>query len=962
MKRYGTRRSPPSGTGDALAWRIVGAVEISLLGTPSVRREGAPVALETRKAMALLAHLALAERPRSRDALCELLWPGKDPDHARGALRRTLTTARKAVGPERIEVVADSVALRDGPGLEVDVRRFRSLVGPDATPADLDAAVALFRGDFLEGFALRDSPEFEQWCISEADSLQRELAGVLARLVAILAERGDLPAAIAHARRWLAVDPLHEPAHRELIRLYALNGDRAAALTQYRECVRTLSQELGVAPLKETSSLFEQVSEGTLVPPPPTPAAPRDHKRRAERPGELPLVGREAQLAALIRAHEQATLDGRLALIEGEAGIGKTRLARVLAAIAESKGATVLAAACHGDEAGLPYGPVVELLRQAAHDLERLASEVTPQRLIDASLLVPELAAAIPDPSDPAPPAGPAAQARLLEGIAEVLAAACAGTAPGLIFVDDVHAADEATVDLLAYFARRLRGRALLLALTWRSEGVPPGHRLRALAAELARGDVATVVALDRLGEREVATLVASAEHDGGPELERRVFIESEGLPLFVAEYLAAIAGGADLAAGALPGEMRDLLAARVGEVGTIARQLLETAAVIGRSFDLETLRLASGRADDEVVSGLGELVMRGLVRELEIAEPTYDFTHDKLRALVYEEIGRGRRRLLHRRVAGANLRETRRPENAALAAEHLRLAGDRAAAAEQHVRAAEHASIVLAHRDALEHLDAALALEHPEVAALRERIGDLRTLTGDYAGALSSYEAAAAEAADEDLARLEHKLGGVHQRRGEWDRAEARFAVALEAAGDGQDGLRARVLADLSLTSHHEGEREGSLELAERSRALAESAGDELAEAQAHNLIGVLTREGGEVGRARMALERSLELAERLDDSAARVAALNNLALLARAEGDLVRALALTEDALTLCAAQGDRHRQAALENNLADLHHEIGRADEAMDHLKRAVTIFAEVGGDESTRLPEIWKLVSW
>jgi tetratricopeptide (TPR) repeat protein len=91
-------------------------------------------------------------------------------------------------------------------------------------------------------------------------------------------------------------------------------------------------------------------------------------------------------------------------------------------------------------------------------------------------------------------------------------------------------------------------------------------------------------------------------------------------------------------------------------------------------------------------------------------------------------------------------------------------------------------------------------------------------------------------------------------------------------------------------------------------------------------------------------------------------VAALNNLALVAREAGEPERALELTEQALALCAAQGDRHREAALENNLADLHHEAGRPEEAMEHLKRAVAIFSEVGADEATRLPEIWKLVSW
>ena len=166
------------------------------------------------------------------------------------------------------------------------MRRFRALAAGDAD--DLADAVEVFRGELLEGFYVRDSPGFDAWYVREADALQRELGAALGRLVRALTERGEYGRAIRHAQRWLALDPLHEPAHRELIRLYALDGDRAAALAQYRDCVRTLSQELGVPPVDETAALFEQVSEGTLgraragAPrPPPAVAARRRRSCRS---------------------------------------------------------------------------------------------------------------------------------------------------------------------------------------------------------------------------------------------------------------------------------------------------------------------------------------------------------------------------------------------------------------------------------------------------------------------------------------------------------------------------------------------------------------------------------------------------------------------------------------------------------------------------------------------------------
>jgi tetratricopeptide (TPR) repeat protein len=605
------------------------------------------------------------------------------------------------------------------------------------------------------------------------------------------------------------------------------------------------------------------------------------------------------------------------------------------------------------------------LLREAVRDADRggWPDTLPGQRLADASRLLPELAELRKDVPDPLPLDGPGAQVRLLEGVATVISAACEGSQPGVVFLDDVHAADEATVDAISYLGRRLRGRALLLVIAWRSEAVPPGHRLRRLALDLMREGRAAIVSPARLDEGEVATLVQAAHaSDAVPDLVRRVYVESEGLPLFVAEYLAALRAGGDPAKELLPMEVRSVLDARLGGLGDVARQVLGAAAAIGRSFDLYTLRQASGRSDEETVGALEELVAQGVVREAPGPEPTYDFSHQKLRALVYGQTSLARRRLLHGRAAAALSRHRPGEESAALIASHLRLAGDHAGAAERYRVAAEHAASLHAHADALEHLEAALALGDADAGELHERIGDLRTLLGDYAGALASYEGAAAQSEPSAIAGIEHKLGDVHHRRGEWERAETHFLAALEAAPGEERGLRARIQADLALTLHHAGRPEGATRLAHEALALAETAADLRAQAQAHNMLGVLARNAGQSQPALEQLERSLALARVLRDDPAQAAALNNLALVKRDAGELPEALALTESALALCAAYGDRHREAALENNLADLHHAAGGDDDAMIHLKRAVAIFTEVGADEATRLPEIWKLVSW
>jgi tetratricopeptide (TPR) repeat protein len=199
-------------------------------------------------------------------------------------------------------------------------------------------------------------------------------------------------------------------------------------------------------------------------------------------------------------------------------------------------------------------------------------------------------------------------------------------------------------------------------------------------------------------------------------------------------------------------------------------------------------------------------------------------------------------------------------------------------------------------------------------------------------------------------LAEIEHKLGRVHDRRGDPELADRHLTEALLLGGDS-----ARVEADRSLVAHRRGRDAEADTLARRALVLAGEAGDAEAVAQAENILGMLTGD-------RWHLERSVELAEALPDRSILVAALNNLALACAREGDGDRALALTERALRLCTEQGDRHREAALHNNLADLLHRAGREPESMEHLKRAVTLFAEVGDEAGGMQPEVWKLVEW
>ncbi|WP_158293038.1 MULTISPECIES: BTAD domain-containing putative transcriptional regulator [Kribbella] len=910
------------------------------MGPPRVERAGTLVGFDTRKAVALLAHLALADRPRPRDALADLLWPDTDIEHARGALRRTLSTLRTAIGPECLETTRDHVHLIKNQRLYVDVDRFRDLV----TEGDLETAVGLFRGEFLEGFGLRDAPDFEDWARNQADTLRRELTGALARLATGLEADGNYSAALVHVRRWLSLDPLHEPAHRALIRLYALTGDRAAALVQYRQCVRTLSRELGVSPLPETTELYEAVNTGTLIASPPT-------AETAETPAQdtqTPFVGRNDDIRAVRAVYDTIDHDGRLVVVEGEAGIGKTRLVEELVLDLRKNGAAVLAGRAYEDEAALAYAPLVDALRARLREDARWVDDVPLQTIAEVSRLLPEIADIRPEPQAE----GPGAEARFLAAVWDTLAAAVSGPVPGVIHLDNAQWLDEASLVLLRYGLRRRAGRPLLITLTWRT---PADHPFGSVVAE--GGGV--VHRLGRLDLEAIGELLATARPSMEHELSLRLYDETEGVPLLVVEYLNALTTGAD-ESWPVPTGVNDLLGARLARVSDTGRQVLAAAAVLGRSFDVDTVRAVGGRTDEETVASLEELVRRGLIREGAL---DYDFVHDQLRRLVSDDTSLARRRLLHARAAHA----VHAP--AAVVAHHLQLAGQDQEAAQAYAAAADQARKVYANAEALDHLHAALALGHDSPSTLHASIGDLETLAGDYAAAVRSYELAAADAATANLPGIEHRLGRLRHRRGEWALAEAHFRAALDTLPPDQPAEHARVTADLSLTRHDAGDTAGATELARQALAFAAESGDRRALGQAHNMLGMLATAGGRIDDAFQHLRTGRDLAEQIGDLPGRVAALNNLALAHRAHGELEPALELATIALALCTEEGDRHREAALHNNLADLHHALGHPDETMRHLKSAVAIFAEVGDPHGTNIdaadeprPEVWKLVRW
>jgi predicted ATPase len=284
----------------------------------------------------------------------------------------------------------------------------------------------------------------------------------------------------------------------------------------------------------------------------------------------------------------------------------------------------------------------------------------------------------------------PGGQSRFCEGLRQTLSAICQGSAPNLLFFDDMQWADAASLNLLAYLVRRLAGQPLFILAAWRSDEGQPAARLAGLVADAQRAGRGTALTLKRLALGEDA-------------------------------------------AWPVPRGVTDLLRPRLAAVRDAALQALQAAAVIGRSFDLDVLQAISRRSDEETVSALEALADREIIREIsgEIGTaPRYGFTHEKLRGLVYDETNLARRRLLHGRAARALSERARlRHElaaQAAIIARHYRLAGQEADAAASYALAGDHARSLYANAEALAHYQAALALGHPEPCRLHQATGDM--------------------------------------------------------------------------------------------------------------------------------------------------------------------------------------------------------------------------------------------
>jgi DNA-binding SARP family transcriptional activator len=625
-------------------------LHVRLLGCFVLEHAGRRVtSVSTPRLQTLLAALLLRrDAPLSRQHLAFSFWPDSTEKQARTNLRHLLHTLRRALpDAERfLRVETRTLAWWHEAPCTLDVAEFEQALTEAeeaiqqaswiAARAALERAAGVYQGDLLPDC-------YDAWIEPERDRLRRANLQALERLVSLLEEQRGYAAAIHYARRLQQHEPLRETVYETLMRLHALQGDRAGALRVYSECVEVLQRELGIPPgpgIQDLQTRLEAM---------PIPLAEESSTEHASRPDSLPLIGRREAWERLTNAWRSAARGrARFVVVTGEAGIGKTRLVAELFEWTARQGNVAAATRSYAAEGRLTFAPIAEWLRAAA--LGRGLPRLSPVWLTEVSRLLPELRVEMPELPEPQPVRESWQRLRMFEAFAR---AVLTGGTPLLLVLDDLQWTDAETLAWLHYLLRFAPEARLLVAGTVRPEEAGAEPALATLLADLRREELLTEITLGPLNVTETAELAAQVAGRLLDSTEAlRLHGETAGNPLFVVETVRAGLPVDGATGAALPPKVHAVIASRLAQLSPEARATAALAATVGQSFTLELLVEASGDDERTLTRALDELWQRRLVREH--GAGVYDFTHDRLREVAYAETSPVRRQVMHRQVARA--------------------------------------------------------------------------------------------------------------------------------------------------------------------------------------------------------------------------------------------------------------------------------------------------------------------
>jgi DNA-binding SARP family transcriptional activator/tetratricopeptide (TPR) repeat protein len=920
------------------------------LGEIEVARGGEGLVLPpSKKTRALLAYLVVTGRPHRRERLCSLLWD--IPDDPRGALRWSLSKLRALVdepGEHRIVADRETVAF-DGAEAHVDLLAIRTQLAEGveaASTQELEESARAFRGEFLEGLELTHFHDFYAWCVAEREEARILHVKILDTLVERLSPQPE--DALPHARTLVHVDPFNESARATLVRLLAAAGRPREAEQQYQAGSR-LFEELGSESSGELLDAWQSLREPsatasrrgpavTAAAAPMAPHAPGDaglEPDRLDAPAGAPptaLVGRHAERARLIAAlsEAEARRRGRVILLTGEPGVGKTRLLAELIAAARQRGGTVLDGCAYEAESGRPYGPWIDALRRLPPVSvgETIGTDLAP--------LLPELAKETKAQHS---------RDRLFGAVVDLIAARAHSAAPVLLALDDVQWCDDASAELLHYVARMNRHRPVLVALAARDGELPDNAPMLRVLRGLRRDRLLDELSLGPLSRDETEQLVQEV----APNVDGdRVFAESAGNPLFALEVARSLTYRHD----DVPQTLSELVRDRIDRLPPTAGDVLRWGAVLGQTFSARRLTEMTPIDLDGLMSALETLERHALLSEVgNGGEPggTYAFAHDLVRRVVYAELSEPRRRLMHWRIAKAlHDLEDADEDIAADIAHHAALAGEASMAARACVSAGHRCLRVFANTEA--YALARRGMRYAEQLCEPERVKLLLELTQISFAARRPPRLGEAARTIEDLAEraldhgcLEHARLGFHVlsylrwERGDWSDAQRHTmrAELVSRSADEKEQVVAMAEAArcLAVLERDLGQAEALLLEA---GALSERAGVE--PVAIPDAMGMLRLHQGQPEEAAELFQHARTLARRDGDRMGEFQALEHLVMLELQRERCADACALSEELVTI----GDKLREgseAPFARALSALSHYAMGEEEALANLEQAL-----------------------
>ena len=792
---------------------------IQLCGRLSVEIDGVQLSdrLRGRQVPLLLAYLVLNRtRHVGRDELIDALWPDQPPVSEDAALRTLLSRLRSSLGTSTL-AGRDELILALPEPVWIDV---------EAAAAEVARALdALTRGDARRAWALAQVPLniASRGLLPGAQATwleapRRELEDVRQQALEVIGRAGlmmggtQLQSAERAARTLIETEPYRESGYVLLMEALSARGNGAEALRVFDGLRTLLRDELGTNPSPEAIAAHDRLlrplerggepgGEGGAGNQDLGPSAiplPAELRQRAHGP----LIGRATELADLVARWDRAcggagvgadrggedpeTQGGRIVLLAGDAGIGKTTLAAELARRVHDAGAIVLAGRSPR-ETVVPYQPFLEALRHwalnaALTDLRASTREYGSE----LARLIPELRRRAPDLPPPASDEPETERYRLFEAVVGLLTE-LSRSAPVLLVLDDLQWADRPTLLLLRHLARATNPARLLILGAYRSTE-RRGDTFTNALGELRRDRLASQLDIRGLNESETAELVrVRAGVTPARSFAHALYEETEGNPFFVEEIIRHLieagvhvgsASASELQRFGLPEGVKQVIAFRLGRLEAPAAQLLRVAAVIGRDVDAALLERVVTLGEEEFLAALDEALAAGLVVESDEKPGSYLFSHALIRETLYESMSGPRRARIHKRVgeeieaARGRRHERYLPE---LAYHFTRAADpdDAEKAITYALRAAEQATTMLAHEEAAEHYARALDVlgrfqpEAPERRCeLLLRLGEARVRGGERAYASSAFREAAALAERlGDGARLARAAVGASRR-----------------------------------------------------------------------------------------------------------------------------------------------------------------------------------------------------